>query len=112
MLKKILDISNFLSLIPLIPFLSLERSLIYLIAVAFSSFFSLKIFFISLISFSSSGLGFSLIKCYENNQYFLKNKSLLNFLKAFKNIILKIIPVIFNQHSNVMNYVNHNKVKF
>ena len=111
MLKKILDISNILSLIPLISFYILKRSLIYLIAVSFSSFFSLKLFFISLISFSSSDLEFSLIKCYENNQYFLKNKSLLNFLKAFENIILKIMPVIFNQHSNIMNCVNHNKVK-
>ena len=44
-------------------------------------------------------------------KYFLRNTSLLWFFKAFKNIVLKVIQMIFNQYYNFVSYVNHNKGK-
>ena len=58
---------------------------------SFNFFFILKRFLISLIIFSSSDLGFSIIIHYE------KNKSLL-YISKFQNIFFKIIHVVFNQY--------------
>ena len=30
-------------------------------------------------------------------------------MKAFENIVMKMVSVIFNQYQNFMNYLNHNK---
>ena len=52
----------------------------------FSLFSSLKILLISLIMFPSSGLGFSIIICYEENLYFFK-KMLMMLLKKHSKIL-------------------------
>ena len=40
----------------------------------------------------------------------IKSECFTLLKKAFKNTIFKEIQVIFNQHQNFINYVNHNKV--
>ena len=54
----------------------------YYIFNCFIFFFSLKRFLMSLIIYSSSGLGFSIIYVVKKINYFLKNKSLLHSLKS------------------------------
>ena len=90
-LKRFLTSPLTLFLIALFSFFSLKRLLISLIVVSFS-FFQLKIFLISLITLFSifhlfQALNFSSLHIVKNNT-FLKNKSLLYFLRKH----LKILP--------------------
>ena len=47
--------------------------------------------------FSYSGLGFSILTCYEE-KYFEKEKSIILLKKSMENFIFKIIQVIFKQY--------------
>ena len=51
-------------------------------------FFQSKRFLISLILFSFSGLGFSIIICYEKNNFLKESESLLYFLKKIRTFCL------------------------
>ena len=63
----------------------------------------------SLITFSSSGFEFSIKKKKRKKTKKRKKKSIIPLKTLFKNIIFKIIQVIFKQQQHFMNNIVYDK---